>query len=263
MATFRGVLEVDGQPDSAVVSNIEVVGGVLTLHAGGAELGRWNLNDISIEPGKDFFRVVADDEVLLLRVRDAKRFASTVGSGIPEMESGTMDDLVPAITPTPQVRAIDRSEATPGIPAGAPEADAVAKRPGPDESTLLRPLTLGIGGAAIALFVGAFLSWGRWHIGGGQFPIGRLISAVAGLAAGASAYIALAGEKRRDVGLLAGLSALIAIVVIILYAAEAGIGIGFIITIVATVAITALSVLALSPIGGAPVVPEDDPKLIL
>jgi hypothetical protein len=75
--------------------------------------------------------------------------------------------------------------------------------------------------------------------------------------------LALAGEKRRDAGAVAALSSLIAIVVIILYTAEAGIGFGFIIAILATVAITTFTVLALSPYGGAPEAEDDEPKLNL
>lgn len=265
MATFRGLLEVEGEPDSAVVSNVEVVGGELILQAGGSVIGRWVINDISIEPGKDFFKIEADHEVLLLRVRDPKRFASVVGVGLPEQEVARLDDLAPTVTAAaPSQPPVADSFDQPGTDAGAPAAvEEVPKRLGMDESTLIRPLALAIGGAALLLFVGALLSWGPWRVAGGRFPVERLLGALAGFAALASAYLALAGEKRRDAGIVAALSSLIAIIVIILYTAEAGIGFGFLLTIVATVAITTLTVLALSPLGAAPEPESDDPKLNL
>ena len=91
---------------------------------------------------------------------------------------------------------------------------------------------------------------------GGKFSVERLLIGLAGLAAVASTYLSLTEEKRRDVALAGVMSALITIVVIVLYAAEAGIGAAYVITIVAGVAITTLSVLALTRFGAPPA--EDD-----
>ena len=257
MSTFRGLLEVAGDPESSVVADVDVAQGRIKMSAGGTDLGDWSLNDIRIEPGEDFFRIEADNEVLLLRVRDAKRFASTVGVGVPESEPGNLEALAskrpapatpPPLTlePTVEERAED-SEAN---------ADKSAQPAGPDEAPLDRRLTFALAAATVLLFVGALLSWGPWRLVQGRVPVARVVTGVAGLAALASTYLGFAGEKRRDVAVVAMLSALIAWVIVIMYAAKAGIGIGYLLTIVATVGVTGVSVIALTRFGAAP--PEDD-----
>jgi hypothetical protein len=116
---------------------------------------------------------------------------------------------------------------------------------------------MGLAGASLLLFLGALLPWGVWRLTDGQFPIERLLAALAGLATIAATYLSLAEEKRRNVALLAMLSALITLVVVVLYTAEAGIGAGYLITIVAGTATATLSVLALTRVGAPP--KDDDP----
>ena len=258
MATFRGLLEVEGEADSTVISDIEVAEGRITFQAGGSELGDWNLNDIKIELGEDSFRIEADDEVPILRVRDAKRFAATVGSDLPNSESDDLHLLTPVPTAPPVAPQNDLS----ALLADDSDADdrAVADKrstKGPTETHLARPLAWGLAGGAALLFIGAFFSWGPWRLAGRSFPMERFLVGVAGLAAVASTYLALAQEKRRDVALVAMLSAFIAAVTAVLYAAEAGIGAGYLITIVAGVAVATISVLSLTRFGA----PSEDGDL--
>ncbi len=267
MPTFRGILEVEGEPESAVVSDVEVVAGVINLHAGGASLGSWNLNDISIEPGEDFFRIEAEEEVLRLRLRDAKRFAATVGVGLPEKEMGTLSDLAPAVKEAgnrpsePTKDAVQ--EPVPPIEPVPPDPipDEATAMLGPDESSLAKPFAWAMGGAALILLFGALLPWGPWRLVDGRFPVERLIGALGALAAGAGAYLALAGEKRRDVALVSMLGGLIGIVVILLYVIDSPIGIGFVVTIVATTAVATISIISLLPSAAAPPKEDDQPHL--
>lgn len=80
---------------------------------------------------------------------------------------------------------------------------------------------------------------------------------LAGFASLAAAYLSLALEKRRDVALVAMLGGLIAVIVILMYARRAGIGWGFIVTILGTVALISISVLALSHLGTPPPGPDE------
>ena len=196
MATFRGLLEVEGEADSTVISDVEVAEGRITFQAGGSELGNWNLNDIKIEPGEDSFRIEADDEVLILRVRDAKRFAATVGSDLPNSESDDLHLLTPVPTAKPVAPQNDLSALL------ADDSDAGNRglsdkrlTKGPNETHLARPLAWGLAGGAALLFIGAFFSWGPSRLAGRSFPMERYLVGVAGLAAVASTYLALAQEK--------------------------------------------------------------------
>lgn len=255
MATFRGILEVEGDPDSSLVADVEVDRGRLSLKAGGAEIGDWDLNDITIEEGAGGFRLLAEDEVLILTLTDAKRFAGIVGVSVaPSPDT----EVTPPTATTPSTRAQGgvprRSDAHVESPSAPEMASPKPSAPGPDESPLARGLSWSLVGVAVLLFVGAFLDWGPWRLTDANFPIARVLVVIAGFAAFAAAYLGLALEKRRDVALVALLSGLIAILVVITYARRARIGYGFIITILGTVAVITIAVLALTHVGA----PADD-----
>lgn len=252
MATFRGILEVEGDPDSSLVADIEVTAGRISLKAGGTEIGDWDLNDIAIEPGAGGFRLVAEDEALFLTLNDAKRFAGHVGVDVaPSLE----DEITPGTAATPTTRAqggLPREndlhvEPTPDV-APVPEKSPTGV-PRPDESPLARRFSWSLVGAAAILFLGALLDWGPWQLTDANFPIARALIVIAGFAAFAAAYLGLALEKRRDVALVALLSGLISILVLITYARRAAIGYGFIVTILGTLAVLTIAVLALTHLG--------------
>lgn len=249
MATFRGILEVEGDPDSSLVADVEVVGRHLTMKAGGTEIGDWDLDDITIEPGADGFRILAEEEALVLSLTDAKRFAGAVGVDFaPSLEQQS----TPRRTATPTTRAqggLPREgdphvDPVPGAVAVPEESPAAV--PGPDASPLDRRFSWALVGAAALLFVGALLDWGPWRLTDANFPIARVLIVIAGFAAFAAAYLGLALEKRRDVALVAMLSGLISILVLFTYARRAAIGYGFIVTILGTLAVLTIAVLALT-----------------
>ncbi len=254
MATFRGDLEVEGEPESSIVADVDVSEGRITLRGGGAEIGDWLLNDITIEEADGAFRIVAEDEALLLRVRDPKRFAGIVGVGL----SPNFDNVgAPIVKPGAARRtpATPRNtDDSPGASSGVedPEPPPRPDRPGPDETPLARHLSWALVGAAVVLWVGATLDWGPVRLTNSNFPIERVLVVLAGFAAFAAAYLGLALEKRRDVALVAMLSGVIAVLVIVAFSRRAGIGYGFIVTILGTVAVISIAVVALSHLGAPP-----------
>ena len=260
MATFRGTLEVEGDPASSLVTDVDVSEGRISMKAGGSEIGSWDLNDVSIEESEGAFRIIAEDESLILRVRDAKRFAGTVGVTISPAMSG---DMATPIVPTPTKRAPDdmplvvdepiSQPLPPSVPAHVPQASPA----GPDETPLARHLSWSLVGVGALLFLGALLDWGAFRLTNNNFPFARLLVVLAGFASLAAAYLGLALEKRRDVALVAMLGGLIAVIVILMYARRAGIGWGFIVTILGTVALISISVLALSHLGMPPQDPDE------
>lgn len=254
MATFRGHLEVEGEPESSIVADVDVSEGRITLRGGGSEIGDWKLNDITIEEADGAFRIVAEDEALLLRVKDPKRFAGMVGVSIsPSFDNVGAPIVKPGPaqrTPTATCHTDDSPEATSGLedPGPPPRPD----RPGPDETPLARHLSWALAGAAVVLWVGAILDWGPVRLTNSNFPIERVLIVLAGFAAFAAAYLGLALEKRRDVALVAMLSGVIAVLVIVVFSRRAGIGYGFMVTILGAVAVISIAVLALSHLGAPP-----------
>jgi hypothetical protein len=259
MATFRGTLEVEGDPASNIITDVDVSEGRISMWGGDSEIGSWDLNDITIEESEGAFRIIAEDESLVLRLRDAKRFAGAVGVDIAPTLSA---DMAGPIIPTPNQRATPDTPRVVDEPIDLVIADPVSEgsleptRPGPDESPLARPLSWSLVGAAGLLFVGALLDWGAFRLTNSSFPFARFLVVLAGFAALAAAYLGLALEKRRDVALVGFLGGLIAVIVILMYARRAGIGWGFIVTILGTVALISISAFALSHLGAPP--PDTD-----
>jgi hypothetical protein len=241
VATFRGILSIEGEPNSELTADVNVADGRLTIRVRGVEIGDWALNDVTIEQAGEAFRVLAEDGALLLRFNDQKRFAGHVGLRV----AAAYDVPAPAETARPPVP-------PPPSPMPAPEAPPERRTspvPGPDESPLARALSWALVGTAGIFFLGALLDWGPVRLTNSNFPLGRLLVVLAGFAAFAAAYLGLALEKRRDVALVAMMSGLIAVLVVIFYARRAGIGYGFIVTIFGAVAVISISVLALSRLG--------------
>jgi len=98
-------------------------------------------------------------------------------------------------------------------------------------------------------------------LAGGQFPVGRLIGALSGVAVAASAYLALAGERRRDVGLVASLGAVIALTIVVLYVLDSPIGIGLVVMVAATTAAVTVSIMTFLPLAARPETEDDQPHL--
>ena len=162
------------------------------MKAGGSEIGSWDLNDVSIEESEGAFRIIAEDESLILRVRDAKRFAGTVGVTISPAMSG---DMATPIVPTPTKRAPDdmplvvdepiSQPLPPSVPAHVPQASPA----GPDETPLARHLSWSLVGVGALLFLGALLDWGAFRLTNNNFPFARLLVVLAGFASLAAAYL--------------------------------------------------------------------------
>ncbi len=300
MATFRGLLEVEGDPMSNVVADVAVSGSELRLSSAGSEIGTWALNDVTIEESEGAFRIVAEGESLILRLNDAKRFASAVGLWLsPTFE----DDLTPVVIPKPPtlspspIPAVEPPESaepsdvaeppdtaessdSPEPPDTAGSSDspepAATAEPAPEPADLgfaeedassieeagdggeplTRQLSWALAGAAALLFLGAVLDWGSFRLTNTNFPIARVLIVVAAFAGVAASYLGFAQEKRRDVTVVAALSGLISVLVLLLYARRAGIGYGFIVTILGTVAMITIIALVLSDFGSEQ---SDDP----
>lgn len=266
MATFRGILEIEGEPDSGVIADVDVSKGMMTIRAAGGEIGHWDLNDLAITEHAGAFRIAAEEDVVLLRLNDPKRFAGTVGV---TLHSEFGDPFAPRVTPNPVKRAppdtrkitdepIETFAAPRATSPPVPWFAAEGKRGGPDQTPLARPLSWAMAGAGAVLFLGALLDWGPVRLTNANFPIGRLLVLLAGFGAFAAAYLGLALEKRRDVALVALVSAVIAVMVIVMFARRAAIGWGFIVTILGAVAVVSISVLALSQLGAPPSTESED-----
>ncbi len=83
MNSFSGVVALAGEPESAVAATVEVNAGMLTLTAGGSEIGVWSLEEIEVEHERlGHSNLRADGEDLVLTTPDMTAFADVVGAGV-------------------------------------------------------------------------------------------------------------------------------------------------------------------------------------
>lgn len=265
MASFRGLLEVEGETDSSLMTDVDVSAGHIALFAHGSEIGRWDLNDVTIAEHDGAFRISTSDGVVLLHLNDPKRFAGTVGVTLSpsfdeEFEPAVpvVADKIPAVEPPLESDQPQESVVAASPPPQAPEISEPTKQNGSDATPLAKHLSWSLVGAAAILFVGGLLSWGPVRLTNSNFPLERLLVVLAAFGTVAAAYLGLALEKRRDVALVAMISGVIAVLVIVMFARRAAIGWGFIVTILGAVAVFSVSILALSSLGAPPETSNDD-----
>ncbi len=241
MPSFPGSLRLAEDPQSRVRAEIEVDDERLVVRAGGDELGNWALAAVSFDPAPGGFIMSADGEELILTTGDNPAFAQIVGVDAPPPlvtngdEAGTAADAVP-------------------------EKGAESKRFGQlrkrsaaswvDDDTMNPLLAYVLMAAGLLVIVGVALNWGEFRLlGDDGLPWGRIFAGAAAIGAIVGAVLAWR-EQRRMIGAgIATGAAVIILVILYFYAAEAGLGIGFFLTILAVVPLTIAAIVGLTPKG--------------
>ena len=132
MSSFSGVVALAGEPESAVAATVEIEAGMLTLMAGGSQIGAWNLDEIEVEQTAGAFNLHADGEDLVLTTPDMTGFADAVGvvAAEPKREKRRRFGFragrgkAPAAEPEPAPAAV---AVAPPPPAEDPHADYFAE----------------------------------------------------------------------------------------------------------------------------------------
>lgn len=225
MQTFHGSLALADDPSSSVRADIQVDEERLLIEAAGDSLGDWPLAEIIISPAQGGFRVRADGEDLMLTTADDHGFAAAVGIDPPEDGDEYFEEEFVE----------KRSSGAFGRLRSKSAAGWVA------DETLRDEVAYALLAAAVLLLLGAALPWGETRlVDGDGFPWGRALTMLAGLTAGVATYTAWRRGQRIPGTAVAAGAGLIALVVLYFYARAAGIGFGFI-----------LSMLAIFPLGAA------------
>lgn len=249
MPTFPGSLRLAADPESRVRADIEVDAERLVVRAGGDELGNWELSSLTFDPAPGGFRMRADGEDLILTTGDNPKFADLVGIAAP-----------PEPSKNGQEEPVAASEVATKT---APRPGADSKRFGRlrsrsaaswvDDDTLHPVLAYIVMAAGILTVTGAALNWGDVRLlGADGLPWARIFAATAGIGAIVGAYLAWREQKRMmGAGIAVG-AGVIALVLLYLYGAEAGLGIGYFLAWLAVVPLIGAAVVGLTKLGIAP-----------
>jgi hypothetical protein len=241
MPNFSGSLSLAQDPANAVRADINVVDNRLTIQAAGDSLGDWPLAEIVIVPADSGFRVRADGEDLLLTTGDDHAFAEAVGVPPPQPQDNGAKATPARTKKTSKRFAIPRQRKV--------------KRPQTwvNEETLRDEVAYALFGAAVLLLIGAALPWGETRlVDGDGFPWARALTVLAALTAGVGAFIAWRQGQRITGTAVAAGACFVALLVLYFYANAAGVGIGFVVAMLAIMPLAAAAGLGLSRWGEPP-----------
>ena len=242
MPVFAGSLRLAADPESRVRAEIEVDEERLVVRAGGDELGNWSLANVTFNAVAGGFRMNADGEDLILTTGDNRSFADIVGVEPPPKLGANGDESHAIETPPPGADSRRFGQLRKRSAAGWV-----------DDDTLNPMLAYLIMAAALILITGAALSWGDARlVGDDGVPWGRIFVATAAIGAVVGAVIAWTQQRRvLGAGIAVG-AGFIALLVLYLDAAEAGLGLGFFLAMVAVVPMTVAAVVGVTSRGIAP-----------
>ena len=244
MPSFPGSLRLAADPQSRVRAEIEVDDERLVVRAGGDELGNWSLAAVSFDPAPGGFRMSADGEDLILTTGDNPAFAQIVGVDAPPPLVNNGDEAEPA------------EAAPPPKGADSKRFGQLRKRSAAswvDDDTMDPLLAYILMACGLLVIVGAALSWGEFRLlGDDGLPWSRIFTGVAAVGAIIGAVLAWR-EQRRMIGAgIATGAGVIVLAILYFYAAEAGLGLGFFLTMLAIVPLSITAVVGLTPKGIAP-----------
>ena len=239
MPVFAGSLRLAADPKSRVRAEIVVDDERLVVRAGSDELGNWPLSSLTFDPAPGGFRMNADGEELILTTGDNVSFADLVGVSAP-----------PAANTNGQNRDPQPETTRPGAEStrfGQLRSRSAASWVSDD--TLHPVLAYVILASALVLIAGAALNWGATRLVGDGAPWSRIFTGAAAIGAAVGAFLAWRQERRvMGAGIAAGAGG-ITLLILYFYAAEAGLGFGFFLAMIAVVPLTTAAVLGLTSRG--------------
>lgn len=256
MHDFFGTVHLADDQDSALEAKVTVDLHRVIIWSGKTELGSWPHQKIKVTREKDGIHLDADGEILILNLAKDQSFLDLLGVGTEEVpqRSGRRSRKQPTLMPEPP----------PGAPAGArssyvgeqnrstrfQELRRQAAASYPDDTMLRRSVAAVLLAGAVAVLVGAVLTWGTGRIfDPGAFPLDRVLAGMAGVAGLLGLYLGYI-DAQRAVGAAISIAAGAVLIAILVFAARAAhLGYGFLLTVIGAQAMIAAGVLGVSEYG--------------
>ena len=243
MHDFHGTVHLASEPDAALEAKVTVDLNRVLIRSGDHEIGSWPHHDVSISKVDDVVHMVADGETLVLELDKADFLLDLLG--VDEAKSSSRGrrrrrkkpELMPEPPPpAPEGTRSSYVEPEPGTAAfGDLRSKAAASYR--DDSKLGSALAIGLLVASLLLLLGAALAWGPTRLLDGDFPIGRLLAGMGGLAGLVGLYLAFFDQRRVTGSAVAIAAGAVTFAVVFLYAREANLGLGFMLALLGALAL--------------------------
>lgn len=249
MHDFYGTVHLLDEPDAALDAKVTLDLNRVSVRSGDAEIGSWPHADINVTKVGDELHLAADGETLVLKLDKGDFFLDLLGVNDTPPPSRKRRGKKPDTAPV-------AAEISPPDEFGDLRTKAAATYL--EDSQLDRMLAIGMAVAAVAVLVGAALTWGPFRLmDPGSFPIGRLLAGFGALGGLFGLYLAYFDSNRITGSAVAIAAGVITFVVMYFYARAANLGIGFMLALLGAMALIVVGALGMSRHGGA-TLPDDD-----
>jgi hypothetical protein len=228
---FTGTGYLLEDPDSVFAAEVDLDLNNIAIKADGTEIGCWKQAAVSVVRSDELVHLIADGETLVLDLESRDFFLDMIEVEEPE-PVGARRRRAPRYKPEGGRQFSLADIKTQMLEASADRID--------------RTLAIVMVAAAIAILLGAALSWGPFRIlDPGSFPIGRVLAAFGGLGGLLGVYLAYT-DRNRVTGSAAAIAAgIVTFCIVYIYARSARLGIGFVLTLLGSQGLVAVGVLGI------------------
>jgi hypothetical protein len=254
---FHGTVHLASEPDAALEAKVTVDLNRVLIRSGDHEIGSWPHQDVAVSKVDDAVHMVADGETLVLNLDKADFLLDLLG--VDETKSTTRGrkrrrkkpELMPE--PPPPAPAGSKSSYVDPEPGTAAFGDLRSKAAASyqDDTKLGNHLAIGLLVASALLLAGAALTWGSVRLLDGDFPVGRLLAGMGGLAGLFGLYLAFFDQRRVTGSAVAIAAGGVTFVVLYFYAREARLGSGFMLALLGSLALIGVGAFGMSNQGAA------------
>ncbi len=237
MHDFYGTAHLLEDPESVFDAKVTVDLNKVTITSDNSEIGSWKHDDLDIRNVKGHVHLTADSETLVMKLEGQSFFLDLLGVDT-QAEKGRR-----------RRRKKQKTEVEFNDDERRPFSLADLKQQAAEDRAdqIKRPLAIAMAAGAAAVLAGAALTWGPFRLlDPGGFPIARLLAGFGGLGGLLAVYLAYF-DRNRFIGAAAAASAgVVTLCIAYLYAREARLGIGFIITVLGAQAMIAAGVMGVN-----------------
>lgn len=265
MHDFHGTVHLADEPDAELDAKVTVDLNRVLIRSGDHEIGSWPHADVRVTKVDNVIHLVADGEILILKLDKGDFLLDLLGADEPQPEKRGRRRRAkkPVLMPDPPPPPPEGSKASyvapePGTAAfGELRSKAAASYA--DETKLQNPLAIGLLAACVLVLAGAALTWGSARLmDPGSPPIGRILAGFGGLAGLVGLYLAFFDERRVTGSAVAIAAGGVVFIVMYLYAREANLGLGFVFALLGSVALIVVGAFGMSERGVATRLPDED-----
>lgn len=255
---FTGTVYLADEPDAVLDAKVTIDLNRVLIRAAGAEIGSWPHGDVAVTKAKDGVHLVADGETLILNLENEGFFLDLMG--VNDMEAPARGrrrrKSKPVLMPEPPPPAPEGSKskyvADESSVSSFSSLRTKAAASYSDESRLHHWLAWGLVAAVLLVLGGSALTWGSARIlDPGSFPIGRVLTGFGGLAAAVGLYFAFFDSQRISGSAIAIAAGTVVLAIMYFYTRAAQLKLGFMLTLLGSVALIVVGALGMSDLGAA------------